>query len=175
MAQCEVCGTELVRGERGRIRRTCSAACRQLAYRRRHRNEVATLRAVAGQPTVKRSVRAVLETEAERRSRPTEGPRVCPISDALSIVGERWTLLVVREVSYGVHRFEQIVEQTGASRDILADRLRKLEMAGIIERRAYSEHPPRAEYHLTADAGVELFPVLLSLAQWGRKWATPAA
>ncbi len=57
-----------------------------------------------------------------------------------------------------------------ASRDILADRLRKLEAAGVVERRQYSEHPPRHEYHLT-EAGLELFPVLLALHQWGDKWA----
>src|SRR5580698_4909847 len=57
-----------------------------------------------------------------------------------------------------------------AALDILADRLRKLESAGIIERRPYSEHPPRYEYHLT-QAGRELFPVMLALREWGDKWA----
>jgi DNA-binding HxlR family transcriptional regulator len=71
---------------------------------------------------------------------------------------------------YGVHRFEQIATYTGASRDILADRLRKLESEGIVERRQYSERPPRFEYHLT-DAGEELRPILLALSQWGDKWA----
>jgi DNA-binding HxlR family transcriptional regulator len=98
------------------------------------------------------------------------GRRPCPIAASLEILGERWSLLAIREMNYGVHRFEQITNRTGASRDILADRLRKLESAGVVERRQYSAHPPRFEYHLTR-AGKELRPVLLALTQWGSKWA----
>lgn len=96
--------------------------------------------------------------------------RPCSVAAALEILGERWSLLAVREIGYGVHTFAKIAGYTGASRDILADRLRKLEGAGIIERRPYSEHPPRYEYHLT-QAGRELFPVMLALREWGDKWA----
>jgi DNA-binding HxlR family transcriptional regulator len=101
--------------------------------------------------------------------------RPCSTAAALEILGERWSLLAIREMGYGVHRFARIAGYTGASRDILADRLRKLEAAGVVERRQYSEHPTRYEYHLT-EAGQELFPVLLALYQWGDKWAvdTPA-
>ncbi len=98
-----------------------------------------------------------------------QGPRDCPIADALQVVGERWTLLAIREISYGVHRFEQIVAATGATRDTLAMRLRKLESSGVITRRQYSERPPRYEYHLT-EAGTALRPALLTLALWGRRW-----
>jgi DNA-binding HxlR family transcriptional regulator len=98
------------------------------------------------------------------------GARPCSVAAALDIIGERWSLLAVREISYGVHRFSQIATYTGASRDMLADRLRKLEHAGIVERRPYSDHPPRHEYHLT-EAGLELFPVMLALRQWGDRWA----
>jgi DNA-binding HxlR family transcriptional regulator len=103
------------------------------------------------------------------------GVRPCSLAAALEVLGERWSLLAVREIGYGVHRFARIAGYTGVSRDILADRLRKLEAAGVIERRQYSEHPPRYEYHLT-EAGEELFPVTLALQQWGDKWAvdTPA-
>lgn len=97
-------------------------------------------------------------------------PRPCPVAASLQVVGERWSLLAIREMSYGVHRFEQIAGFTGASRDILTDRLRKLESAGVVERRQYSQHPPRYEYHLTR-AGEELRPVLLALSQWGAAWA----
>ncbi|MFF1823525.1 winged helix-turn-helix transcriptional regulator [Kribbella sp. NPDC058245] len=100
---------------------------------------------------------------------PAVAPRACPVAASLEVLGERWTLLAIRELSYGVHRFDQIVRNTGASRDKLADRLRKLAAAGVIERRQYSERPPRFEYHLTA-AGEELRPVLLGLALWGDKW-----
>ncbi|MCW2861993.1 MAG: putative HTH-type transcriptional regulator [Actinoallomurus sp.] len=109
-------------------------------------------------------------SQTDATHEPVAGPRDCPIADALQIVGERWTLLAVREINHGVHRFEQIVGNTGASRDILATRLRKLENAGVITRRQYSEHPPRFEYHLT-QAGEELRPVLVTLAGWGRRWA----
>ena len=116
---------------------------------------------------------------AERTGEPAErivmaeqplGVRPCSVAAALDILGERWSLLVVREISYGVHTFARIAAYTGASRDILADRLRKLESTGIIERQPYSEHPPRYEYHLT-QAGRELFPVMLALREWGDKWA----
>jgi DNA-binding HxlR family transcriptional regulator len=98
------------------------------------------------------------------------GVRPCSIAAALGIVGERWSLQAIREMGYGVHRFAQIAAYTGASRDMLADRLRKLEAADLVERRLYSEHPPRFEYHLT-DAGRELFPILLALQEWGDRWA----
>lgn len=98
------------------------------------------------------------------------GVRPCSLAAALEVLGERWSLLALREIGYGVHRFARIAGYTGASRDILADRLRKLEAAGVIERRQYSEHPPRHEYHFT-EAGRELFPVMLALSQWGDKWA----
>ena len=103
------------------------------------------------------------------------GVRPCSLAAALDVLGEKWSLLALREIGYGVHRFARIAGYTGASRDILADRLRKLEDAGVIERRQYSEHPPRHEYHFT-EAGRELFPVLLALSLWGDKWAvdTPA-
>lgn len=93
-------------------------------------------------------------------------PRECSIADALDLVGERWTLLAVRELSHGVRRFDQIVRNTGASRDILTARLRKLEAAGAVRREQYNEHPPRYEYHLTP-AGQELGDVLLALMKWG--------
>ena len=96
--------------------------------------------------------------------------RPCSIAAALEVLGEKWSLVALREMAYGVHRFAQIVGYTGAPRDILTDRLRKLEAAGIIERRLYNEHPPRYEYHLT-QAGRELFPAMISLLTWGDKWA----
>ena len=98
------------------------------------------------------------------------GVRPCSVAAALDVLGERWSLLAVREISYGVHTFARIAAYTGATRDILADRLRKLDSAGIIDRQPYSEHPPRYEYHLT-QAGRELFPVMLALREWGDRWA----
>src|ERR1700733_9364764 len=92
-------------------------------------------------------------------------PRACPIADALGVVGERWSLLVLREIGFGVHRFQDIQVNTGAPRETLALRLRKLEEAGVIGRRRYCDHPPRDEYRFT-DAGRELTPVLGALHTW---------
>jgi DNA-binding HxlR family transcriptional regulator len=96
-------------------------------------------------------------------------PRACSIAAALDVVGERWSLLVVRELSLGVCRFQEIQRNTGAPRDILTARLRKLEAQGIIERRLYQERPPRHEYVLTS-AGRALSPVLLTLRAWGDRF-----
>ena len=85
------------------------------------------------------------------------------------MLGEKWSLLVVRELALNVHRFDQIAKNTGAPRDILTSRLRRLEAEGVLEKRLYQEHPPRHEYYLT-EAGDELRPILLSLSQWGERW-----
>jgi DNA-binding HxlR family transcriptional regulator len=107
----------------------------------------------------------------------TEGkptPRECSITDALSIVGDRYALLIAREIRYGHTRFGDIAAATGAPRDVLTKRLRKLEQAGVIERHPYSDHPPRHEYLLT-DAGNELHPILLALKEWGDRHCNPGA
>lgn len=96
--------------------------------------------------------------------------RPCPIAASLEVVGERWALLVVREVWMGNHRFTDIVRGTGAPRDRVSARLKTLEEAGVLERRPYSDAPPRSEYHLT-DAGRDLVPVLRALLAWGREHA----
>jgi DNA-binding HxlR family transcriptional regulator len=103
---------------------------------------------------------------------PTTGPRVCSIADALELVGDRWSLLVVRELGFGVTRFTELQANTGAPRETLTARLRKLEEVGVIARRRYSEHPPRDEYSLT-EAGRAMGPVLRSLRRWGEQWAPP--
>jgi DNA-binding HxlR family transcriptional regulator len=95
--------------------------------------------------------------------------RSCSVAAALGVIGERWSLLVIRELAWGVHRFDAIARNTGAPRDILTSRLRRLEAAGVLERRQYQERPRRFDYHLTK-AGHELRPVLLSLMQWGDRW-----
>jgi DNA-binding HxlR family transcriptional regulator len=99
---------------------------------------------------------------------------VCSITDALAIVGDRYALLVARELRYGNTRFKGIAASTGAPRDVLTRRLRELEAAGVIERRLYSERPPRHEYLLT-DAGNELHPILLALKEWGDRHCNPGA
>src|ERR1700744_4471890 len=93
-------------------------------------------------------------------------PRTCSIARTLEIVGEKWALLAIREVFLGCRRFEEMVANTGAPRDTLASRLRTLVAQGILEKRRYSDHPPRHEDVLT-QAGRDLYPVILSLMQWG--------
>jgi DNA-binding HxlR family transcriptional regulator len=97
---------------------------------------------------------------------------LCSIADALHLVGDRWSLLIVREVGFGVTRFNDIKRLTGAPREVLAARLRKLEEVGVLTRTPYNQHPPRYEYRLTG-AGRALLPVLRSLRKWGEQFATP--
>jgi DNA-binding HxlR family transcriptional regulator len=106
---------------------------------------------------------------ASELTRP-DGTRQCPIADALELIGDRWSLLVVREIGFGVLRFSDIQRNTGAPREMLTARLRKLEDCGIITRQQYSQHPPRHEYTLN-EAGQALLPVLRSLRRWGQKYA----
>ncbi|MFC4111275.1 winged helix-turn-helix transcriptional regulator [Nonomuraea zeae] len=98
-------------------------------------------------------------------------PRECSIANALGVVGERWSLLAMREILLGVRRFDQIARNTGASRDILTARLRKLEEVGLLRREQYEQHPPRHEYVLT-EAGQALHSVLLTLMAWGDRYVT---
>lgn len=96
--------------------------------------------------------------------------RPCSVAAAMNLVGEKWSLLAVREIAFGNRRFDAIARNTGAPRDRLTARLRALEAGGVIARRQYSEHPPRYEYELT-QAGRELRSVLTALRAWGDKWA----
>ncbi|MFI6099714.1 winged helix-turn-helix transcriptional regulator [Lentzea sp. NPDC051213] len=99
--------------------------------------------------------------------------RTCSIANTLEVVGERWSLLALREVFFGNTRFDQIAANTGASRDVLAARLKKLVAAGVLEKRQYSDHPPRHEYLLT-DSGRALHNLLLMLKEWGDSYVTEA-
>lgn len=97
--------------------------------------------------------------------------RDCSIANALAIVGERWSLLVLREAVFGERRFDQFARNTGASRDILAARLKTLVAAGVLSREQYSDRPVRHEYVLT-ESGRALRPVLMALMDWGDRYAT---
>lgn len=102
----------------------------------------------------------------------TRDPRPCSIADTLALVGEKYSLLVLREVCLGNGRFDQLVRNTGAPRDILATRLRRLVDAGILAKHLYSERPQRFEYRPTR-AGLELEPVLMTLMAWGDRHLRP--
>lgn len=94
------------------------------------------------------------------------GVRECSIARTLQLVGEKWTLLAIREIMLGNRRFEEIRQYTGAPRDILTARLRKLESDGLVTRSEYQQRPPRYEYQLT-ERGWSLAPVLVVLRAWG--------
>ncbi len=106
-----------------------------------------------------------------RLAQPDLPGRPCSIARALDLIGEKWALLAIREISFGNRRFNEIARNTGAPRDRLAARLHSLVEAGILERREYQSTPPRGEYHLTA-AGRDLIPVLRALLAWGDRWVS---
>ncbi|MFF8730281.1 winged helix-turn-helix transcriptional regulator [Streptomyces sp. NPDC015171] len=91
----------------------------------------------------------------------------CSIARALEIVGERWTLLVVRDAIYGVRRYNDFLGHLGIPRAVLSARLRTLTEEGLLEKRRYQEAPPRDEYVIT-ERGAALWPALRALGQWGR-------
>lgn len=94
------------------------------------------------------------------------GGQVCSIARTLELVGDRWTLLVIRDVSLGLTRFDQLVDSLGVASNVLTDRLNRLVAEGVLERVRYSERPERFEYRLTKMGG-ELRVPLLALMQWG--------
>ena len=95
----------------------------------------------------------------------------CSVAQALSVVGDRWTMLILKEAFMRVRRFEDFLVRTGAPRPLLAERLKTLVDDGVLEKRLYSERPDRFEYRLT-EKGLDLWPVLISLLRWGDKWMT---
>ncbi|WP_327366690.1 winged helix-turn-helix transcriptional regulator [Streptomyces sp. NBC_01217] len=93
----------------------------------------------------------------------------CAIAQALDVVGDWWTLLIVRDTARGVHRFDALQEELGVSRKVLTERLRLLVDAGVLSREPYQDRPPRYEYRLTR-RGHALLPVLIALQDWGDAW-----
>jgi DNA-binding HxlR family transcriptional regulator len=93
----------------------------------------------------------------------------CSIARALSVVGDTWTMLVIRELFNGNRRFTGLQRETGAPPAILSERLAGLEHDGVIDKRPYSARPDRFEYRLT-DKGRDLYPILISLMTWGDRW-----
>jgi DNA-binding HxlR family transcriptional regulator len=98
--------------------------------------------------------------DVPRRSR-------CPVACVLDIVGDRWSLLVIRDLMRGKRRYaEFLASPEGIPSNILAERLKRLKRAGVIASRRYSQHPPRVEYLLT-DKGEDLRPIMRAMADWG--------
>jgi DNA-binding HxlR family transcriptional regulator len=96
----------------------------------------------------------------------------CSVAQCLEVVGEWWSLLIVRDCFLGVSRFDEFQRRLGISRNVLHQRLERLVAAGILERVPYSVHPPRDEYRLT-DKGRDLWPVVNAMRQWGDRHAAP--
>ncbi len=100
-------------------------------------------------------------------------PAKCNIAAALSIVGEKWTFLVLREAFNGIRRFDDMQRRTGAPRQVLSNRLARLVDEGLLRKVPYRDpgQRPRSEYRLT-EKGLDLFPVIVALMRWGDKYAS---
>ena len=96
----------------------------------------------------------------------------CSVAQCLEVVGEWWSLLIIRDVFLGVTRFDEMQERLGISRNVLNQRLARLVSAGVLVKVPYSEHPPRFDYRLT-DKGRDLWPVITAMRQWGDRYAAP--
>ena len=96
----------------------------------------------------------------------------CSVAQCLEAVGDRWSILIVRDALLGISRFDAFQQRLGISRNILNQRLGSLVDAGVMQKAAYSERPPRYDYTLT-DKGRDLWPVLTAMRQWGDKYAAP--
>ena len=93
----------------------------------------------------------------------------CSVARTVHVLGDTWSLLVLRELFLGAHRFDQMQQHLGIARNVLAARLKRLVEYGLVEKRLYQQHPPRFEYHLTRK-GLDLQPVLVGLMQWGDRY-----
>ena len=98
--------------------------------------------------------------------------RFCPIARSASELADAWTFVILREIFLGNRKFDGLLLQTGMSPRSLTMRLDSLVESSVLERKPYSEAPPRHEYHLT-EKGIDLWPVLIALKQWGEKWSGP--
>ena len=98
--------------------------------------------------------------------------QVCSIARSLELIGERWTLLIIRDAFLGVRRFDDLQRSLGVARNVLQGRLERLVEGGILERVRYQERPERFEYRLT-EMGIDLWPVVVSLLHWGDKHLSP--
>jgi DNA-binding HxlR family transcriptional regulator len=98
--------------------------------------------------------------------------QVCSIARTLEVIGDRWTMLVIRDAFLGLRRFEDFQKSLGVARNVLTDRLNRLVEEGILRRRLYQERPERYEYRLTRK-GVDLWPVIMTTMKWGDRYLYP--
>ena len=102
------------------------------------------------------------------------GDMACSIARTLDVAGEPWSPLIIRDVWVGITRFDDLQRDLGISRHVLSERLRWMQAQGVLERRPYSERPPRDEYTLT-EKGRELCEVLMAMTAWGDRWTAGEA
>jgi DNA-binding HxlR family transcriptional regulator len=100
--------------------------------------------------------------------------QTCSVAATLDVIGERWSLLIIREIMLGVRRFDALQKDLGVARNVLQTRLERLIEQGVLERRLYQERPKRYEYRLT-EKGLDLWPTIVALLQWGDKHAPAVA
>lgn len=105
----------------------------------------------------------------EKRAAGRNEAAECPIAATLSVLGDRWSILVLRDLLFGLRRFDELVKSLGIATNILTDRLNKLTNEGLVTRTAYQTNPPRHEYEPT-EAGREFRKVIFSMAEWGKNW-----
>jgi DNA-binding HxlR family transcriptional regulator len=98
--------------------------------------------------------------------------QVCSVARTLEVVGERWSLLILRDTFLGLSRFDEFQRSLGIATNVLAARLERLTQAGIMDKRPYQERPERFEYTLTAK-GRNLYPVIAALMEWGDRYVSP--
>lgn len=103
-------------------------------------------------------------------TRTYESQDYCPVARTLDVIGDRWTVLILRDITHGITKYSDMLESLkGISPNLLAQRLKRLENEGVLARSFYSDHPPRAEYKLTKK-GRDLRPVLTAMAEWGYEY-----
>ena len=100
---------------------------------------------------------------------PDKSDTLCPVARSQAVIGDRWAVLIVRELFMGNRRFDSLLAQSQATPQMLSSRLKRLEADGMIERKRYMKKPPRYEYELT-EMGRAFYPVILALREWGETW-----
>lgn len=100
---------------------------------------------------------------------PVHADPACSIAATIGVVGDRWSLLILRQVFRGDHRFSEFVDELGIAKNLLSSRLSRLVETGVLEKVLYQEHPARYEYRLTPK-GSELSGALIALMHWGDRW-----
>jgi DNA-binding HxlR family transcriptional regulator len=132
----------------------------------------APARAAGGRHSPAPAEAAVVKGLAPAGAARPGGESFCPVAEAASLLGDTWTLLLLRELGGGPRRFKELEASTGISPRVLTDRLRALCERGMMTRRMYAEIPPRVEYELT-EKGRDALPVLDALRAFGEKWLRP--